>query len=44
MGITYEDDEPLDTEDKLLERDRDRWELNPESASEEDEENEESNS
>ncbi|MEP6946003.1 MAG: DUF6335 family protein [Acidobacteriota bacterium] len=32
LGITYEDDEPLGTEDKLLERDRDRWELDPASA------------
>lgn len=47
MGIKYMDDEPLHTEEKLRERDRDRWELNPESASEENEEteeNEESNS
>ena len=32
LGITYEDDEPLRTEEKLLERDRNRWELDPESA------------
>ncbi len=35
MGITYEDDEPLHTEEKLRERDRNRWELNPESSREE---------
>ncbi len=32
LGITYEDNEPLRTEDKLIERDRDRWELDPASA------------
>lgn len=31
-GITYEEDEPLHTGDKLAERDANRWELNPESA------------
>lgn len=31
-GINYEDDEPLQTEEKLLQRDRERWELNPASA------------
>jgi hypothetical protein len=35
MGITYEDDEPLDPE-KVSKRDEDRWELNPESAQRED--------
>lgn len=35
VGLTYEDDEPLDTDNKLAERDRKRWELNPESAEEE---------
>jgi stage V sporulation protein SpoVS len=34
MGIEYEDDEPLQTGEKLEERDRNRWELNPESAAE----------
>jgi hypothetical protein len=34
-GLTYEDDEPLHTGDKLEERDRHRWELNPESAGDE---------
>lgn len=37
FGITYEDDEPLQTEEKLRERDRNRWELNPESTDDEDE-------
>jgi hypothetical protein len=36
-GLTYEDDEPLQGEEKIRERDRNRWELNPESANEEDE-------
>lgn len=34
LGITYDDDEPIDGEEKLRERDRDRWELDPESARE----------
>lgn len=29
LGIVYQDEEPLHTEDKLQKRDRDRWELNP---------------
>lgn len=41
-GLTYEDDEPLGGEDKILQRDRNRWELNPESASEEEDELEDS--
>lgn len=32
LGITYEDDEMLGGDKKLKERDRERWELNPESA------------
>jgi hypothetical protein len=32
MGIEYQDNEPLGTEDKLNERDRNRWELDPASA------------
>ncbi len=32
LGISYADDEPLSTADKLDERDQDRWELNPASA------------
>ena len=31
-GLTYKDDEPLDYDEKVLDRDRDRWELNPASA------------
>jgi hypothetical protein len=38
FGITYEDDEPLHTGDLIAERDRHRWELNPESAEEDEEE------
>jgi hypothetical protein len=29
IGISYSDSEPLHTEDKFEQRDRDRWELNP---------------
>ena len=32
VGLTYRDDEPLQSEEKLLKRDRERWELNPASA------------
>lgn len=32
MGLTYEDNEPLDFTEKLEKRDRDRWELDPSSA------------
>ena len=32
LGITYNDNEPLRTEDKLEQRDRDPWELNPASS------------
>lgn len=35
VGLTYNDNEPLNTEEKLLNRDRYRWELNPASAEEE---------
>jgi len=31
-GIVVDDDTPLDTEEMLAERDRDRWELDPASA------------
>jgi len=34
-GLTYEDDEPLNSDRKVLDRDRNRWELNPLSAQEE---------
>jgi hypothetical protein len=39
-GLTYRDDEPLDSDKKVLDRDRNRWELDPASAddNEEDEE------
>lgn len=36
-GITYADDEPLRTGDKLAERDNNRWELDPESLDDGDE-------
>ncbi len=32
VGITYQDEEPLGTADKLNERDRHRWELDPASS------------
>jgi hypothetical protein len=31
-GLTYKDDEPLNSDAKILDRDRNRWELNPTSA------------
>jgi len=34
-GLSYRDDEPLDSDRKILDRDRKRWELNPASAEEE---------
>jgi hypothetical protein len=34
-GLTYNDDEPLDSDRKILRRDRERWELNPASADDE---------
>jgi hypothetical protein len=37
VGLTYEDDEPLHGAEKILERDLHRWELDPASAEEEDE-------
>jgi hypothetical protein len=40
VGLTYEDDEPLQGEEKIRERDRNRWELNPESADEDEDESE----
>ena len=40
VGLTYEDDEPLHGEEKIRERDRNRWELDPESASEDEDETE----
>ena len=38
VGLTYHDDEPLKGEEKLRERDRNRWELNPASALEDEDE------
>jgi stage V sporulation protein SpoVS len=35
VGLTYEDDEPLHSAEKLQERDAERWELDPASAEEE---------
>lgn len=32
LGVTYEDSEPLEIEEKIEKRDRNRWELNPVSA------------
>lgn len=40
-GLTYRDDEPLDSDKKVLDRDRNRWELNPESADDNEDEDEE---
>ena len=31
-GLTYRDDEPLDSDKKILDRDRHRWELDPASS------------
>lgn len=44
VGLTYDDDEPLGVDDKLEERDRNRWELNPESADDENEDESEDRS
>ena len=43
-GLTYRDDEPLDSDKKVLDRDRNRWELNPESADDDEENEDEENS
>ena len=40
-GLTYADDEPLQGEEKIRERDRNRWELNPASALEDEDEEDE---
>jgi hypothetical protein len=37
VGLTYADNEPLDSDRKVLDRDRHRWELNPASALDQDE-------
>jgi len=39
-GLSYRDDEPLDSDAKILGRDRNRWELNPASAEDEDNDDE----
>lgn len=39
-GITYRDDEPLDSDKKILDRDRNRWELDPASADDNEDEDE----
>ena len=39
-GLIYEDDEPLNSDAKILDRDRNRWELNPASAEDQDEDEE----
>jgi len=39
-GLTYRDDEPLDSDKKVLDRDRHRWELDPESAEDDEQEDE----
>lgn len=39
-GLTYRENEPLDSNKKLLDRDRNRWELNPASAEDEEDEDE----
>lgn len=36
LGVTYQDNEPLDPVEKIEKRDRDRWELDPASADETD--------
>ncbi len=41
VGLTYKDDEPLATTEKLTERDEHRWELEPESSEDFDERNKE---
>lgn len=37
-GLTYADDEPLDYDAKVLDRDRNRWELNPASTDDQEDE------
>lgn len=39
-GLTYDDDEPLDSDKKILDRDRHRWELDPASAEDEEQDKE----
>ncbi len=40
-GLTYNDEEPLHSEDKILKRDRNRWELDPRSQQDEESSDEE---
>jgi len=40
-GLSYRDDEPLNSDAKILDRDRNRWELNPASADDEENHDEE---
>ena len=40
-GVTYQDEEPLNSDKKILERDRRRWELNPASTDDEDKDTDE---
>jgi hypothetical protein len=40
-GLTYADDEPLDSDKKILDRDRHRWELDPASVDDEETDDEE---
>jgi hypothetical protein len=40
-GLSYRDDEPLDSDKKILDRDRNRWELNPASADDDEDEDKE---
>src|SRR5262249_54556718 len=37
VGVTYQDNEPLDTPEKVAERDEHRWELEPQSSEDFDE-------
>jgi hypothetical protein len=37
-GLSYDDDEPLNSDAKILDRDRNRWELNPASTDDQDDE------
>jgi hypothetical protein len=39
-GVTYQDNEPLNSDKKILDRDRHRWELDPRSADDDKEETE----
>ena len=41
VGVTYQDEEPLNSDKKILERDRRRWELNPASTDDQNEDTDE---